>query len=114
MSAGDQCRILSLRDFVASTGVGYDEGVVALAGGPVVVEGALQRTEEGELLLGTGGVECAHATPQPTLLLTDPSESLELVSSGTPVRLLGVLEYGLEVGDGGTATYLRLRSARPC
>jgi hypothetical protein len=114
MSGEAPCRRLRMQDFVASTGVGYDGDVVALAGSPVVVEGHLQRTREGQLLLGADGLLCGHAAPQPTLLLVDPPGGLGLVPSGTPVRLLGVLEYGLEVDDLGTATYVRLRNARSC
>lgn len=108
------CPVLHLDGLVSSSGVGYDDRVADLSGKLVIVEADLQRGHGDRLQLGAGGAGCAHAQPQPTISLPDPAISLRLVATGTWVRLLGVLEYGLEVDDQGTATYLRLRSARPC
>lgn len=108
------CPVLHLDGLVASSGVGYDDRVADLAGRMVIVEADLQRGFDDQLQLGAGGTGCAHSQPRPTIALPDPSISLGLVATGTWVRLLGVLEYGLQVDETGTATYLRLRGARPC
>ncbi len=110
----EPCPVLHLDGLVASSGVGYDDRVADLAGRMVILEAALQRGHDDRLQLGAGGAGCAHAQPQPTVALPDPSVSLGLVATGTWVRVMGMLEYGLQVDESGTATYLRLRDARPC
>jgi hypothetical protein len=106
--------VLHLDELVASSGVGYDDRVADLSGQIVVVEADLQRGADDRLQLGAGGPGCAHAPPQPTIALAEPSVSLGLVPTGTWVRVVGTFEYGFQVDETGTATYLRLRGARPC
>lgn len=106
--------MLHLDELVASSGVGYDDRVAELAGTMVIVEADLHRGPDNQPQLGAGGAGCAHSQPQPTIALPDPPIALGLVATGTWVRLFGVLEFGFQVDEGGTATYLRLRGACPC
>ncbi|MDQ3640281.1 MAG: hypothetical protein M3450_02120 [Actinomycetota bacterium] len=99
---------------MASSGVGYDDRIADLAGTTVILDAELHRGPDNQLQLGAGDAGCALSQPQPTVALPDPSISLGLVVAGTRVRLFGVLEYGFQVDESGTATYLRLRGARPC
>ena len=110
----EPCPVLHLDELVASSGVGYHDRIADLAGTMVILEANLHRGPDNQLQLGAGGAGCAHAQLQPTVALPDPSISLGLVATGTWVRLVGVLEFRFQVDESGTASYLRLRGARPC
>ena len=116
MSDADNILQLNPCDFVAPSGVGYGELAPKLDGRPVVLQGMLLDGPFDTLLLTDGAqvLGCSHEAPGATVALVEPSPVLRLLPRSRPVRLLGILEYGSNIDEHGTLTYIRLRSGNPC
>jgi hypothetical protein len=116
MSDAENIVQLSPCDFVAPSGVGYGELAPKLDGRPVMLRGMLSDGPFNTLLLTDGAqvMGCSHEAPGATVALVEPSPGLRLLPRSRPVRLLGILEYGPNVDEFGTLTYIRLRSGNPC
>lgn len=106
--------ILHLCDLVAPSGVGYSELASTISGRTVVLDGMLVGAPDGTLLVseGTGLDGCEHEAPVVTVTLVEPSHGLRQLPCPSPVKVIGIFEYGFQLDERRTATYVRLRSGR--
>lgn len=106
--------VLDLCDLVAPSGVGYSELATSMGGRAVVLQGMLIDGVNGTLLVtdGAGVNGCEHEAPAATVALIEPSPALRLLPRPSPVRLVGIFEYGFDIDEHRTVTFVRLRSGR--
>lgn len=105
--------VVRLDELVSETAVGYSDLARELDGREVILEGPVCEGPSGALQLGVSPTGCSHSGGEITITLIDPAPPLALVPPGWWGRLAGTLEYGFLLDADGSATFIRLRGARP-
>lgn len=102
---------VELGSLIAPSGVGYAPAASDLSGCQVQLEGPVFRDRLGVTGLGMLSPGCHHGGSEIGVVICDPPPAIALLAIGSVVRVRGILDYGFDVDERGTASYLRLRQA---